>query len=82
MVKNLLVYVDVVSISRDKIVEALGDENFKDIEDSIQYYCAIENESDYLITINTKHFKDANGTLEVISPTEFVRKYIRNKPNL
>ncbi len=82
MVKKLLGYINVVSISRDKIVEALDDENFKDIEDSIQYYCAIENESDYLITINTKHFKETNGTLEVISPMEFVKRYIRNKSNL
>lgn len=76
MVMGLLEYVDIVSISRDKIKEALSDDNFKDIEDSLQYYCAIENDIDHIITINTKHFKDAKKSLDVTSPVDFVNNYI------
>lgn len=49
---------------------------FTDIEDAIQYYCALANDCDCLITINVKHFKNANKGLEVLDPAEFVNKYI------
>ncbi len=74
--KQLLGYIDIVSISRDMVLTALDNESFKDIEDSIQYHCAEENASDCLITINTKHFENASGSLQVLSPIEFVKRYI------
>lgn len=44
----------------DKIIElALNDDSFSDVEDSIQYYTAIENDMDILITRNLKDFKSA-----------------------
>jgi predicted nucleic acid-binding protein len=45
----------------DKIVElALNDSNFKDFEDGLQYYTALENGLDALITRNLKDFKKAS----------------------
>lgn len=79
MLKSILIHLDVVSISKDKLINALNDSRFKDIEDSIQYHCAEENDSDYLITINIKHFKDTNDKLKIISPTDFVKEHIKTR---
>ncbi len=44
----------------DKIIElSLNDESFKDFEDALQYYTALENTSDILITRNLKDFKSS-----------------------
>ncbi|ELR70704.1 PIN domain containing protein [Fulvivirga imtechensis AK7] len=41
----------------DKIIDLSLDSDFKDFEDSIQYYTAIENNLDLIITRNLKDFK-------------------------
>lgn len=44
----------------DKIVGlALNDESFSDFEDGLQYFTAIENEQDLIITRNLKDFKSS-----------------------
>lgn len=69
-------YVDMTDISRESALNGLNDIHFNDIEDGLQYYCALENDCDCLITINGKHFKNADKGLEVLDPAEFVNKYI------
>lgn len=55
----------------DKITElALSDENFSDFEDGLQYYSAIENEIDVIITRNKKDFK--NSKIPVLTAKEFL----------
>ncbi len=55
----------------DKITElALSDESFNDFEDGLQYYTAIENEIDIIITRNKKDFK--NSKLPVLSAKEYL----------
>ena len=56
--KNLINIVDVAIISRKSILEALNSD-FKDFEDAIQYYCALESECQVLLTRNLKDFKTA-----------------------
>lgn len=42
----------------DKIIDlALNDSNFKDFEDGLQYYTAIVNEQDVIVTRDLKDFK-------------------------
>ena len=41
----------------DKIIDLSLNSNFKDFEDAIQYYSAIENKIDIIITRNLKDFK-------------------------
>lgn len=54
----------------DKVLElSLGDE-FKDFEDGIQYYIALENSCEIIITRNKKDFK--NSVIPVLSPKEFL----------
>jgi len=57
----------------DKITElALSDTNFTDFEDGLQYYSAIENEIDVIITRNKKDFK--NSKIPVLTAKEFLAK--------
>jgi len=57
MLRKVKVFVQVLSLD-DKIVElALNDDDFKDFEDGLQYYTALENGQDIIITRNMKDFK-------------------------
>lgn len=66
------VLVNSISLS-DKIIElALNDSNFRDFEDGIQFYSAMEAKCDLIITRNTKDFK--NSTIPIMQPVEFLSK--------
>lgn len=55
----------------DKIVGlALNDETFPDFEDGLQYFTAIENEQDLIITRNLKDFK--NSRLPTMTAMQFI----------
>ena len=57
----------------DKIIElALNDFNFKDLEDGIQYYTALESKANLIITRNLKDFK--HSKIPVMNPKEFLSK--------
>lgn len=56
----------------DKIIELALNSDFKDFEDAIQYYCAIENGINVLITRNLKDFKHAR--IPVLTAEEFVKQ--------
>lgn len=57
----------------DKIIElALSDKNFKDFEDGIQYYTAIEAQCELIVTRNLKDFR--KSTIPVMSPKEYLTK--------
>lgn len=59
VLRRLKLLVEVIDLS-EKILElALNDVNFKDFEDAIQYYSAIESNNDYIITRNLKDFKSS-----------------------
>jgi predicted nucleic acid-binding protein len=65
-------------MNRQSIIQALRDEDFRDLEDSLQYYCAVENECDALVTINTRDFPSSSSIIEVLDPKQFVDKYIED----
>jgi len=55
----------------DKIIDlALNDKNFQDFEDGLQYYTAVENNQDYIITRDLKDFK--NSKIPVMTSEEFL----------
>jgi len=57
----------------DKIIElALNDTKFKDFEDGIQYYSALESQCQLIVTRNLKDFK--NSKIPVLSPKEYIAK--------
>ncbi|MEM9921951.1 MAG: PIN domain-containing protein [Bacteroidota bacterium] len=57
----------------DKIIElSLNDKSFTDFEDGLQYYTAIENEADVIITRNLKDFK--NSTIPAITSSTYLSR--------
>lgn len=55
----------------DKIIDlALNDSKFKDFEDGLQYYTAIENEQDVIITRDLRDFKESK--ISVMTADEFL----------
>jgi len=57
ILRKLRLIVTILSLD-DKIVGlALNDEHFSDFEDALQYYTALENGQDLIITRNLKDFK-------------------------
>jgi len=58
----------------DKIVAlALNDEIFSDFEDGLQYFTAVENVQDIIITRNLKDFK--NSTLPTMTAKQFIESF-------
>ncbi len=60
----------------DKIIEKGLASKFSDFEDSLQYYCAVENNCNALITRNGKDFKESS--IPVLSPDEYLTS-LKNK---
>lgn len=54
----------------DKIVDKGLSSKFSDFEDSLQYYCAIQEDCNILITRNGKDFKESH--IPVLSPDEYL----------
>jgi len=56
----------------DKIIDlALNDSGFGDFEDAIQYYSAIENSQEIIITRNLKEFRTSK--IPVMTASEFIK---------
>lgn len=72
ILRKFKVLVELLSLD-DKITElALSDDNFSDFEDGLQYYSAIENNVDIIITRNKKDFK--NSKIPVLTAKEFLAR--------
>jgi len=70
ILRKFKVLVELLTLD-DKITElALSDENFQDFEDGLQYYSAIENKVDVIVTRNKKDFK--NSKIPVLTAKEFL----------
>ena len=70
ILRKFKVLVELLSLD-DKITElALSDESFPDFEDGLQYYSAMENEIDIIITRNKKDFK--NSKLPILTAKEYL----------
>jgi len=67
--KNLRLLLTVLSVS-DSIIQNALESEFSDFEDAIQYYTALENKMDYIITRNVGDYK--KSILPVYSPTELL----------
>lgn len=70
ILRKFKVLVEILSLD-DKITElALSDDNFPDFEDGLQYYSAMENQLEVIITRNKKDFK--NSKIPVLTAKEFL----------
>jgi predicted nucleic acid-binding protein len=72
ILRKFKVLVELLSLD-DKITElALSDDDFPDFKDGLQYYSAIENQIDVIITRNKKDFK--NSKIPVLSAKEYLAR--------
>lgn len=70
---KLRLIVKILSLD-DKIIGlALNDENFSDFEDGLQYFTALENGQDLIITRNLKDFR--NSKLPVLTAKQFIETF-------
>lgn len=70
ILRRFKILVRVLSLN-DKIIDlALNDDKFKDFEDGLQYYSAIENNQDMIITRDLKDFKESK--LPVMTADEYL----------
>lgn len=65
------VFVNVAPVD-DKIIELALASDFKDFEDAIQYYSALESKAQIIITRNKKDFKHAK--IPIMTAKEYIRK--------
>jgi len=70
-IEKLLQFIRVLSVSEKEIQEAIKS-NFKDFEDAIQNFTALNSKVDVLVTRNIKDFK--LSSLPILTPTEFLAK--------
>jgi predicted nucleic acid-binding protein len=70
ILRRFRILVKVLSLN-DKIIDlALNDSNYKDFEDGIQYYTAIENEQEIILTRDLQGFKESK--IPVMTADEFL----------
>lgn len=73
VIRKLRLILNVLPLD-DKIIGlALNDETFSDFEDGLQYFTAIENEQELIITRNLKDFK--NSKLPAMTAKQFIEAF-------
>ncbi|MBA7527409.1 hypothetical protein ES705_19585 [subsurface metagenome] len=70
ILRRFRVLVRIVSLNEKIIDLALNDSTFSDFEDGLQYYSAIENNLDIILTRDLKGFKGSN--IPVMTPDEYL----------
>jgi predicted nucleic acid-binding protein len=70
---GILEYIDIVTVGKHQIVQALKNEALDDFEDALQLECAKEFNADYIVTRDLLGF--ANSGVAAISPEEFIKKF-------
>lgn len=69
-IKYLMKYFNIISIDKDIIIKTI-ESDFKDFEDGLQYFSAKKFFCDYIITKNTKDFKNSN--IEILETKDFLK---------
>jgi len=69
--KKILELVRIENVGQ-KVVDDASGSRFKDFEDSIQNFCAVESGHKIIITRNTKDYKESR--LSILTPREYLAK--------
>lgn len=64
----------VIGVDRDKLIAALNNADFDDIEDCLQAVCAVDCGIDYIVTRNIKDF--AGSSVPPVTPETFLSELI------
>jgi predicted nucleic acid-binding protein len=70
VLRKFKVLVNVLPLD-DKITDLALNSDFKDFEDAVQYFTAIENDQDLIITRNQHDFKESK--IPVMTAREFIK---------
>lgn len=70
ILRKFKVLVDILDLDNKIIELALSDNEFPDFEDGLQYYSALENGVEIILTRNKKDFK--NSKIPVLTAKEFL----------
>ena len=71
ILRKLKLIVQVLSLDEKIVGLSLNDNDFKDYEDALQYFTALENGVDAIITRNLKDFQKAK--LPVMTASQFLK---------
>jgi predicted nucleic acid-binding protein len=77
ILRKLKLIVSVVSLDEKIIGLSLNDNDFKDYEDALQYYSALDNGVEAIITRNLRDFKKSK--LPVMTAAQFLKNFLRDK---
>ncbi len=77
VLRKLRLVVNVLPLDNKIIGLALNDETFTDFEDGLQYFTAIENEQEMIITRNLKDYKTSQ--LPIMTARQFLETMKENK---
>ena len=78
ILRKLKLIVSVVSLDEKIIGLSLNDNDFKDYEDALQYYSALENGDEAIITRNLKDFKKSK--LPVMTAAQYIKDFLKANP--
>lgn len=62
---------EISAIDKKKVLVALENENFADLEDCLQMECALEVSAEYIVTRNLDDY--ANSKIAAIDPKDFLK---------
>ncbi|MBR1862640.1 MAG: PIN domain-containing protein [Ruminococcus sp.] len=74
MLKNICEITSVIGIDRSKLIRAMDNIEFKDMEDCLQTECAVSYDAEYIVTRNVKDF--TNSAIKALTPDELLEKII------
>jgi predicted nucleic acid-binding protein len=75
--RKLKLIVSVVSLDEKIVGLSLNDNDFKDYEDALQYYSALDNGAEAIITRNLRDFKKSK--LPVMTAAQFLKNFLKDK---
>jgi predicted nucleic acid-binding protein len=73
ILRNLIILVRVLSFD-DKIVDLALNSDFNDFEDAIQYFTAIENDQELIVTRNMSGYYESK--IPVMTAREFIKSFL------
>jgi predicted nucleic acid-binding protein len=73
ILRNLVILLQVLSLD-DKILDLALNSDFNDFEDAIQYFTAIENDQDLIVTRNMSGFRKSK--IPVMTAREFMESFM------
>ena len=69
-IRKIRAIVTVLSFTDKEIGESINAE-FRDFEDGVQYFIALNSKIEYIVTRNVRDFK--KGSLNILTPAEYLK---------